>query len=52
VRCVICNQEIPYDAVTGWEGGNNAEPISSGRCCDECNVLYVVPARIAQGVGR
>ena len=26
--------------------GNNSEPLSDGRCCDECNVTKVLPARI------
>ena len=38
--CSICNQ--PY---TNF--GNNAAPFE-GRCCDTCNDIYVVPARIAQ----
>ena len=25
--------------------GNNAEPFS-GRCCDECNTEFVIPARL------
>lgn len=25
--------------------GNNAEPINSERCCDDCNMTVVVPAR-------
>jgi hypothetical protein len=26
--------------------GNNAEPVNSGRCCDECNDMVVIPVRI------
>ncbi len=26
--------------------GHNAEPVNSGRCCDECNSLVVLPVRI------
>ena len=31
-----------------WEGyGNNPDPVKQkGRCCDECNILYVIPARM------
>lgn len=37
--CVICGEE--------FEGyGNNAAPYAEGICCDECNALYVIPARI------
>ena len=38
--CSICHAD--------WHGyGNNAQPINNGRCCDECNMLVVIPARIA-----
>lgn len=37
--CIICGND--------YEGhGNNAEPFSNGRCCDECNYKFVIPARI------
>lgn len=38
-KCVICGKEY-----TGC--GNNAEPISKGRCCDKCNEEQVIPARL------
>ena len=38
-RCCICNQ-----IYHGW--GNNAQPVRNGRCCDTCNLIYVIPARI------
>ena len=31
-----------------WEGGNNAEPINNGRCCNECKMTVVIPARLTQ----
>ena len=31
-----------------WTGGNNAYPINDGRCCNDCNAKYVIPARMAQ----
>ena len=41
-KCCLCGEEI--------EGfGNNAEPLSKGRCCDECNAnvvtfrIYITP---------
>ena len=38
-NCSICNDE--------FEGfGNNAEPINSGQCCDDCNWSLVIPARL------
>lgn len=37
--CCICGEEI--------EGyGNNAEPYKEGKCCDACNIKFVIPARI------
>lgn len=37
--CSICGKE--------FEGyGNNAYPVNSGRCCDECNTSVVVPRRM------
>lgn len=39
--CVICGEPI-----TGY--GNNAEPYKEGRCCDACNMKFVIPARLQQ----
>lgn len=38
--CCICGES--------FEGyGNNPEPIKQdGRCCDNCNMMEVVPARL------
>ena len=47
-KCVICNDEIGKDPISGWDGGHNAEPIAEGRCCDACNSLEVIPARLAE----
>lgn len=33
------------------EDGNNAEPVDEGRCCDDCNIQFVIPARVAQIMG-
>ena len=31
--------------------GNNPIPVKpNGRCCDECNIDYVIPARIRRAV--
>ena len=38
-KCSICKKEF-----TGF--GNNAEPLNNGRCCDECNLSFVLPERI------
>jgi len=39
--CVICKQKY-----AGF--GNNAEPITKGRCCDKCNLTIVLPERVKQ----
>ena len=51
-KCSICEGHIePLRDDKGeivWEGGNNAHPVTDGRCCDECNMTVVIPARMAQ----
>lgn len=44
-RCCICAEK--------FEGhGNNPEPVAhEGRCCDACNLKFVVPARIELAFG-
>lgn len=40
--CCICGKTF-----TGW--GNNPYPVNEqegARCCDDCNALYVIPARL------
>jgi len=47
-KCCICGREF-----TGW--GNNPYPISENlddTCCDECNSMYVIPAKIVQLYSR
>lgn len=41
--CCICRRHY-----TGF--GNNAEPVKRGRCCDDCNVAIVIPARLARSI--
>lgn len=38
-RCSICKKEF-------YGLGNNAQPITDGRCCDLCNFKFVIPKRI------
>ena len=45
--CCICKQQIKPNW-HGWAGGNNAEPIDRGRCCDDCDKRYVIPARLVE----
>ena len=44
--CSICGTPIEPHPITGWDKGNNAEPINSGRCCDHCNDHVVLRARM------
>tara|TARA_R100000278_G_scaffold57993_1_gene47640 strand:- start:246 stop:461 length:216 start_codon:yes stop_codon:yes gene_type:complete len=46
LKCCICDDTIKADPITGWAGGNNAEPVKDGRCCDDCNWSVVFPKRI------
>jgi len=40
MKCCICSKKIKT------KYGNNAEPIKEGRCCDLCNAIIVIPARL------
>ena len=40
-KCSICTKILQ-----GF--GNNAEPVSAGRCCNTCNTIIVIPERIRQ----
>ena len=42
---MICGDEIPTQ-LSGWSEGHNADPVSEGRCCDLCNDVKVLPARL------
>ena len=46
--CVICEHPIGMDADGIWDGGHNAEPVAEGRCCEDCNWIVVIPARLRQ----
>ena len=41
MECVICS-----DIIENF--GHNPDPINAGKgkCCDKCNIRYVIPARI------
>ena len=43
--CSICG-ELNEEWLDGSGYGNNAEPVNDGRCCDDCNEFWVLPARI------
>lgn len=44
LKCSICGNIIKPNYF-GWEDGNSAQSINNGRCCDDCNYMYVIPAR-------
>lgn len=39
--CCLCKEKYK-----GY--GNNAEPLMKGRCCNRCNILKVIPARLEE----
>ena len=43
MKCVVCEKKIKAY-------GHNPDPLNNGkgRCCDTCNIKYVIPARIYQ----
>ena len=47
MKCSICDKEIPAGGGS-WTQGNNAEPVNNGRCCNECNMAVVIPARLQE----
>ena len=44
MKCCLCKNKI--EIKRNWKEGNNAQPIKKGRCCDMCNTLKVIPARL------
>jgi hypothetical protein len=38
-KCCLCDEQAK-----GW--GNNPQPLMGGKCCDECNMTKVIPARM------
>ena len=52
--CCICKKDIEPKflgndkdgSTVYWYGGNNAEPVSYGVCCDHCNKTVVIPERM------
>lgn len=49
MKCVLCNEDIRGEVINGIARvyGHNPSPLSNeGKCCDECNMKKVIPARI------
>lgn len=44
IKCCLCGENIK--PVGTWTQGNNARPLKDGRCCDDCNMNKVIPARL------
>ena len=44
-KCCLCGKEYNHF-------GNNTLPIKDGRCCDECDLRFVVPIRIIEHTGQ
>lgn len=43
--CCICHQ--PIQPKGSWYDGNDPWPVSlTGRCCDDCDMRVVLPARL------
>ena len=40
INCSICKSEIED------KHSHNAEPVNNGKCCQECNDLWVIIARL------
>ena len=49
MKCSLCDKEIEqrkdYNGKVYWSEGNNAAPFN-GRCCDACDCMIVIPARM------
>ena len=43
MKCSICFNDIEVQP-SGWNQGNNAQPVNSGRCCNVCDSSVVIPA--------
>lgn len=41
MKCCICGKEIKM------KNSNSAEPLEKGRCCDKCNLEFVIPYRLS-----
>ena len=50
IECSICDGNVDHHSTKEgevyWTLGHNAEPVTDGRCCDNCNDTVVIPARL------
>ena len=55
MKCDLCKGEIDKhytpEGKMFWDKGHNAQPLSDGRCCDDCNNKVIVERmkRMRQG---
>ena len=45
-KCKICKGNI--EIIHGYRDGHNAQPVTKGRCCGDCNSTVVIKARLNQ----
>jgi len=45
MKCCLCGEKIKVE-LSGWDKGNNAQPLKDGRCCNKCNFNKVLPVRL------
>jgi len=45
MKCAYCHQDIQPEPRTGWDQGNNGEPLVEGRVCNNCNDLVLMERR-------
>lgn len=44
MKCCLCGKNIEVKGT--WKKGNNAWPVKDGRCCNDCDITRVIPARL------
>ena len=42
MNCSICKNDVRD------KYGHNAQPINNGRCCENCNYMFVIPKRLKE----
>ena len=50
MECCFCKKETEKRGE--WSKGNNAQPITDGRCCDKCDVDFVIPIRMLRATNN
>lgn len=56
MKCSICSNKIQEhktpEGKVYWSEGHNAQPVTNGRCCDDCNDQVVIPVRLSSFFNR